>query len=253
MKGTGRAINTAAAVFALLGTALHFVPGMRFSSRLAFVIAAVLIFWRILCRWAQKSAVGKRCKSVFSLLCAALMIVLLALEAGVLLHGREDPSAAAPDALIVLGAGVNGERPSLVLQSRIQTAKEYMLRYPDIPVVLSGGQGPGEHITEAEAMRRALWSEDDAWNNRLALEERSTSTAENLAFSKTVLLERGIDPETAVIGVVTNDFHIFRSEIIAHRQDMTVVGCPAEVPWWWLQFNYYLREAFALGKTLLFD
>ena len=56
-----------------------------------------------------------------------------------------------------------------------------------------------------------------------------------------------------MIGVVTNDFHIFRVELIAARAELTTVGIPAELPWWWLTANYYVREAFALVKTLIFD
>ena len=57
----------------------------------------------------------------------------------------------------------------------------------------------------------------------------------------------------SVIGVVTNDFHMFRAKLIAQREGLTTVGVPAELPWWWLTANYYVREAFALVKTLIFD
>ena len=68
-----------------------------------------------------------------------------------------------------------------------------------------------------------------------------------------ILLQNGIDPETAVIGVVTNDFHLYRARLIAERQGLEIIGAGAELPWWWLTANYYMREAFALVKTLLFD
>ena len=76
---------------------------------------------------------------------------------------------------------------------------------------------------------------------------------ENFAFSKEILLQNGIDPETAVIGVVTNDFHLYRARLIAERQGLEIIGAGAELPWWWLTANYYVREAFALVKTLIFD
>ena len=102
-------------------------------------------------------------------------------------------------------------------------------------------------------MRRALWTNSEEWNQRYLLEDRSTSTAENFAFSKALLEEQGIQTDTAVIGVVTNDFHMFRAKLIARREGLTTVGVPAELPWWWLTANYYVREAFALVKTLIFD
>ena len=87
--------------------------------------------------------------------------------------------------------------------------------------------------------------------DRLFLEERSTSTAENLDFSREILAQRGLDP-SAVVAIVTNDFHQFRAQLIARERGMMVIGIPAELPWWWLNANYYVREFFALGKLWLF-
>ena len=168
-------------------------------------------------------------------------------------RGEEDNSAGPVDAVIVLGAGVNGETPSAALWSRIAAAADYLEQHPDVPVVLSGGQGPGEYISEAEAMRRALWTNSESWNERYLLEDRSTSTAENFKYSKELLEEYGLDTDTAVIAVVTNDFHCFRTHLIAQRQGLHIVDVPAELPWWWLTANYYVREAFAVVKTALFD
>ena len=137
--------------------------------------------------------------------------------------------------------------------SRIRAAEDYLEGHPDVPVVLSGGQGPGEAVSEAEAMRRALWTGDEAEDARFLLEDRSTNTAQNFRYSKALLEEHGVDTGTAVVAVVTNDFHCFRARMIARRQGLETVGVPAELPWWWLTANYYLREAFAVVKTALFD
>ena len=89
--------------------------------------------------------------------------------------------------------------------------------------------------------------------DRLLLEEQATSTAENFAFSRECLSAAGIDL-TEPIAVVTNDFHLFRAQIIAAKQGYAdTFGVPAELPWWWLTANYYVRESFALVKTLIFD
>ena len=175
------------------------------------------------------------------------------METAVVFRGEADNSAVPVDAVIVLGAGVNGETPSAALRSRIDAAAAYLETHPGVPVVLSGGQGPGERISEAEAMYRALRTEDGAENARYLLEDRSTSTAENFKFSKALLAEGGLDTDTAVIAVVTNDFHCFRAHMIARRQGLRIVDVPAELPWWWLTANYYAREAFAVVKTALFD
>lgn len=243
----------AAGTTALLGMLLSFVPGIRFSSYLCFGLAALLLLWLLLKIWGEKSRIGKVCKIIFLVECTAVLLLLVCIETVILRYGEEDRTAVPVDAVIVLGAGVNGEQPSLTLQTRIDMAAEYMALHPDLPVVLSGGQGSGESITEAECMRRQLWTNSEEWNGRYLLEEKSTSTAENFAFSKEILLQNGIDPETAVIGVVTNDFHLYRARVIAERHGMEIVGVGAELPWWWLTANYYVREAFALVKTLIFD
>ena len=231
---------------------LTVVPGIRFSGFLALALAGVCVLAVFLGRWAEKSRVGKRCQRIFLVGLSAVLLLFLLVEGLLLSHGERDNSALPADAVIVLGAGVNGETPSLMLQSRINAAAEYLNAHPDIPAVLSGGQGNGENITEAECMRRQLTAMGIG-ESRLLLEERSTSTAENFAFSKELLRQAGIDPETAVVAVVTNDFHCFRAHLIAQREGLTVLDVPAEVPWLLLNANSSVREFFALGKTLIFD
>ena len=102
-------------------------------------------------------------------------------------------------------------------------------------------------------MRRELCKNDSRKDARLLLEEQSSNTAQNLAFSKELLEKQGLDTDTAVIAVVTNDFHCFRAHMIAQKQGLRTIDVPAELPWWWLTANYYLREAFAVVKTALFD
>ena len=89
---------------------------------------------------------------------------------------------------------------------------------------------------------------------RLFLEGQASDTAENFARSKPLLYEAGVDPARDTVAVVTNDFHIARSELIAARQGYgDVAGVPAPLPWAHLEINYYLREAFAMVKTFLLD
>lgn len=241
-----------AGALALAGAALWLVPGAKFSACLSLGSAAALALWAVLGRWARESRAGRLVRRLYAVCLVCGFLVFTAAEALVVSYGEGDRSALPADAVIVLGAGVNGETPSLALSTRIEAAAAYLAEHPDIPVVLSGGQGPGEAITEAEAMRRALTGKG-VEEKRLLLEERSTSTAENFAFSKALLEERGVDTETALVAVVSNDFHLYRAGVIAQRQGLTVVGVGAPLPWWWQEANYYVREAFALVNTVLFQ
>lgn len=253
MKGCERFWVSLSAVFFLLGLVLLAAPGVKFSGVFFLGLCALCILWPALGRLAEKHWFFKVCKRIFLVGFFALAVLLGSIEALVLSYGEEDRSALPVDAVIVLGAGVNGTTPSVALQTRIDAAESYMASHPEVPVVLSGGQGSGEDITEAECMYRALKTGDAAWDSRFLLEGRSTSTAENFAFSKQLLEETGIDTQTAVIAVVTNDFHLYRARLIAEKEGLQTIGIPAELPWWWLTANYYLRESFAVVKTVLFD
>ncbi len=242
------------AILTLTGLGLVVIPnGMRFTGWLLLGTAAVWAAGIFAVQWGKRSRAGKICGRIFFAGLTLVLVMLAGIETAIVFRGEADNSALPVDAVIVLGAGVNGETPSAALWSRIRTAEAYLEKHPEVPVVLSGGQGPGEAISEAEAMRRALWKNDSSKDARLLLEEQSSNTAQNLAFSKELLEKQGLDTDTAVIAVVTNDFHCFRAHMIAQKQGLRTIDVPAELPWWWLTANYYLREAFAVVKTALFD
>ena len=245
----------AAALLALAGIVLMTVRawGMRFSGFLLVGLAAVLVTALLLDRWAEKSKAGRLCRRVFQTALTLVLVPLIIIEGYVINVGRSDLSALPADAVVVLGAGVNGKSPSLSLYTRLTAALDYLEENPDIPVVLTGGRGYGEEITEAQCMYDWLTARgvDPA---RLIMEEQAGNTAENFAFSKELLKGQDIDPAEDRVAVVTNDFHIARSRLIAARQGYGhAFGVPAELPWFHLEVNYYLREAFAMVKTWIFD
>ena len=252
-KKEKRTIVTAA-VLAAPGAALMTLRGlgMRFSGILLLGIAALVLVGLLLRRWEQRSKAGKWCRWMFSISCGLVISLLVSLETNVLMNRGGMPAIPA-DAVIVLGAGVNGTEPSLSLRTRLDAALDYLEENPDVPVVLTGGQGYGEEITEAQCMYDYLTTRG-VTSERILLEEQATSTAENFAFSKPLLAVEGIDVETDLVAVVTNDFHIYRAGLIAAREGYALTfGVPAELPWLHLEINYCVREAFALVKTLIFD
>ena len=242
----------AAVVLTLAGVVIQLIPGMKFLGQLCMAAAVGCVAWLGLCKWAERSRTGRLCKRVFqSCLCAGC-VLFGALETRLVTQGHEDWSALPADAVIVLGAGVNGTVPSLALETRLDRAAAYLETHPDIPAVLTGGQGPGEDLPEAEAMYTALLDRG-ADASQLYREDKATSTAENFRYAKEILDGLGIDTETAYIAVVTNDFHIYRAKLLADRQGIQMLGIPAELPYGWLTVNYYIREAFALVKSAAFD
>lgn len=247
-----RLLFAAALVFLALAVLLRFVPGLRFSALLCLCATAVLFIFYLLEHFAR---CGHRAAAWCELaLIAALLLgfsLFTVLETMVVRGSFADESDAPVSAVIVLGAGVNGETPSLTLRTRIDAAAAYLEEHPDVPVVLSGGQGPGEAITEAECMRRALVRRG-VDESRLYPEERSTSTQENLRYSRAILEELGVDPAQRV-AIVTSDFHLCRARLMWGGDTAAVPAhLPSALYFQCLTVNYFIREAFGLAAYFVY-
>ncbi|PHD45503.1 cytoplasmic protein [Bacillus toyonensis] len=128
------------------------------------------------------------------------------------------------DYIIVLGSKVNETKPSYSLQYRIDKAAEYLKSHEKTIAIVSGGQGKGEDISEALAMKQGLMKQNIA-EDRIIMEDKSTSTDENITFSKPLIpanMKKGM--------IVTNDFHMFRAKKIAAKQGLQLEGLPAKTP-----------------------
>lgn len=145
--------------------------------------------------------------------------------------------------VIVLGAKVNGEQMSLSLYNRAQTASKYLNENNDTKVIVTGGQGPGENITEAEALKR-YFIKEGIDESRILVEDRSTSTYENLLFTKNLF-----EIDEAII--VSNDFHLYRSIQLAKKIGMKGHPLAAETPSV-VKTQLFVREYAAIFKMKLF-
>ena len=144
--------------------------------------------------------------------------------------------------VIVLGAQVRGKEPSLALAQRIDKALETVHKDPDLTLILSGGQGRGEEISEAQCMWNEL-TKAGVDENRLILEDKSTSTRENLVFS-----DRLSGCAKKRCGILSNDFHLYRALKLARKlgyEDVYGIAGESEVL---MKPHYIVREAAALMK-----
>ena len=140
------------------------------------------------------------------------------------------------DYIIVLGAHVNGTKLTLALLERVRRALLYLEENPGTKAVLSGGRGDGERISEAEAMYRYL-TEHGVSPERLIKEERSTNTKENLDFSL-----RLIGSTDYSIGIVTNNFHVFRGVAIGKKCGcQKIYPLPSRYCSWSPEFLLFIR------------
>lgn len=150
-----------------------------------------------------------------------------------------------PATVVVLGCHVKGTKPSLMLARRLDAAYEYMTENPDVKCIVTGGMGTGEDITEAEAMKTYL-CEKGIESERILKEDKSTNTAENLAFAKAVMEKNGISGD---IVIVTDNFHQYRASLIAEKQGLESysISCSTKPE---LLPTYWVREWFALAKEI---
>lgn len=147
--------------------------------------------------------------------------------------------------MIVLGAKVKtGGIPSLSLKNRLEEAVEYLNKYPHVKVIVSGGQGADEDRTEASVMLKYL-QDKGIETNRILIEDQSTSSYENLLFSKE-LLPKG----TKNITILSNDFHLQRAKYLAESLGFEVDVVAAKTPKS-VEIKLNLRERAALLKTYI--
>ena len=167
-------------------------------------------------------------------------------------QGSVDEVTYEEDALIVLGAAVQGDRVSSILAARLNEAAEYAADNPEALIIVSGGQGPQENLTEAAAMETYLMAKGIP-QERIIKEEQATSTFENFKYSKEILDSRFGDEsgqESApgyTCAYVTNEFHCYRAGKIAGQAGLDANGVSVKTEWWKLPVNY-MRESLAVVK-----
>ena len=176
----------------------------------------------------------------------ALIVLLVVIESTcMMIAANREPEPGAT--VVVLGCRVYGERASLSMVERLEAAYEYLVEHPESKCVLSGGQGDGENITEAECMYRYLINKGiDA--SRLFKEEASTTTRENLLFSKQLMEENGLHP---VVAIATSEYHMYRAGMIAKALDITWAAVPGKTAIW-LFPTYYVRELYGILYEWIF-
>ena len=169
---------------------------------------------------------------------------MLSVIAYIAIYGQIDTVDYKEDAIIVLGAGIRGEIITLPLMYRLDKCVEYMHNNPDAVIVVTGGQGPQEDITEALAMERYLLRKGIP-GEKILKEEKATSTYENFVYSKAILDKYFNRPyKTAFI---TNDFHIYRASGIARNVGLESSHMHAKTQWYIIPMTY-MREFLAVLK-----
>ena len=176
-------------------------------------------------------------------------ILIFSVTEALVIHASFGQPDADCEYIVVLGAKVNGTSPSLSLSDRIRTAAEYLRSHPDSIAILSGGQGADEDISEAQCMFAGLTAQGiDA--NRLWLEDKATSTWENLHFTLDLIEEKtGNRPDS--IGLVSSEYHLFRASLFGDACGVETVGIPADTSMFSIKLNNFMREVAGVWHYLI--
>lgn len=165
------------------GPSTSFAPIWLVLSACLFIIATVVHFYD---RFRDRISLRLEVSAVTALTAIFVVFVCVEIAMGVNFFSLDKQSA---DYVIVLGAQVRGKALSRTLEYRLEKALEYARVHPNTVLVLSGGQGVGEEMTEAEAMYEYLKAHGIP-ESQMLLEEQSASTYENLVYSKLLIQER---------------------------------------------------------------
>lgn len=227
---------------------LNFITAGTYIGSAGFgTILLSAVFWSPLSRLFVRLWESVPCRVAIIVLGSIIAVLVgFCLFFSVRMAMRMEVKSDSPKAVVVLGCQVRGETMSLMLKRRTDAALEVLKENPDCVCIVSGGQGKGENITEAEAMRRYLVANGIS-EERIFKEDKSVSTYENINFSSEILSELGI---TDGIVIVTSEFHQYRAYNFAKRLGLETGSHSAHTKVLNLP-NYWVREWAALFHQLV--
>lgn len=235
-------IIAAAAILAVAAFLNFALVGYGFLARCLCCAGAVVLLYGFIIRRKWK----KTAAALTLLLCMGFGLFTW-LEVPVITASRGDGDVEA-DYIIVLGAGVNGSTPSLSMINRMTPTIEYMKSHPNCKAIVTGGQGDGENLSEAQAMFDYLTARGIE-PGRIIMEDKATSTEENLKFSFAII---GDELESATVAVVSSEYHLCRAKAIGEMLGKELYGIPGKTSYPVLRINYFIREAFGMLHLKVF-
>ena len=227
----------------------YLLAGYSFSALVCLCLMGIFLFYNI-CSWTKnrfpKST--RVVKSMFTiLLCIGLLVV--GVTEGFIIRASFGDKGETCEYMLVLGAKVRPDGPSVSLMDRIRAAADYMDEHPDVIAIVSGGKGADEPMTEAQCMYEELLKLGIG-PERIWMEDKATSTWENLRFALNMIEERtGQRPEK--IGLLSSEYHLFRAKMFAKECGVEAVGIPARTSRLPQMINHFMREVAGVWHYIL--
>jgi uncharacterized SAM-binding protein YcdF (DUF218 family) len=187
-------------------------------------------------------------KRIFTVILCIGLLVCGITEAIIIKASFGEPKESC-EYVVVLGAKVRPDGPSVSLMDRIRAANDYMNAHPDVIAVVSGGKGTDEPMSEAQCMYDEL-VKLGVDPNRIWMEDKATSTWENLHFALDLIEEKtGTRPEK--IGLLSSEYHMFRASLFADACGVDSVGIPAKTSRLSQRINHFMREVAGVWHYIL--
>ncbi|MEW9077357.1 YdcF family protein [Terrisporobacter glycolicus] len=188
--------------------------GLSFST--VFIVVSTLLIYLLIS--ARNIAYKNKYTKVIYKIYKAVMILFITsfilLQSAIIINmykTQDVNSTNSMSTMIVLGAKVNKDGVSKTLKQRLDKAMEYYNQNKHINIIVSGGQGKDEVMTEASAMKNYL-VENGVDEDNIILENKATTTLENIMFSKDIMEDLNLENKALI---VTSDYHLFRGRFIA--------------------------------------
>lgn len=227
------------------GIALLFISGFTFGSILTTLVGLFLLSVAIYNPWMKKR-LARKLYLAFDWALLTIVLFTMSLCCFITIVGVRSTATFNEDAVIVLGAGIKGRTVLKPLALRLNECVAYASKNPQAVIVVSGGRGDGEEISEAEAMESYLC--ERGVSNPIIREDRSQDTYENMLFSKAILDKRFENKEGGYkTAYITNDFHIYRAGRLGELVGIQLTAHPASLDFY-LRPPSYLRETLSIIK-----
>lgn len=213
------------------------------------IMTGIFIFWKPFTEFVKNlwdKPTGKILISVITLLisiCTVLAIVISVF----MVKSADDPPPDENITLVVLGCKVKDGRPSLMLKRRLDCAYKYLSEHNTVNVIVSGGQGSDEVMSEAQCMKDYLTGKGIS-AERIFMEDQSTSTEENLKFSQEIISRESLSEN---ITLVTDAFHQCRAEMLAKNIGIDPYNISGYTSWYIVPV-YWVREWFGIAYYAVF-
>ncbi len=210
------------------------------------------VFWGICFFLAGKgrwAAVPQTLRCVTYVILAVIAVIFIVCQVAILSHFR-DKGEKDLDYVIVLGAQMRPNGPSVIYRYRLEKVKEYLEENDRTKCVVTGGQGSNEPVSEGEGGAEYLVSLGIP-RARIEAETQSHDTLENIRNAIAIIEGAEGDSANLRIGIVTNGFHVFRGVHIAKGlTDADVCGIAAYMQPQYIP-NNMVRETFGILRDFL--